>query len=177
MIAPSRRTLTSEIAVRRIRLRVAGRRGGMRPGALEIGTERDELLPLCLTKRRRMPRDHSRDVTLDLGNRLQSLVPSALQLARDEPIGGINSIILSTGMGDLIAGLLQGVLQLPLSRRGLARLGFDRLDRGFHTEWLQDAQNVLGDRCVDAQATHRDASLGAVVQARAIAVWRRSLPP
>jgi hypothetical protein len=40
-------------------------------------------------------------------------------------------------MGDLIAGLLQGESQLPLSRRGLARLGFDRLDCGFHTEWLQ----------------------------------------
>src|SRR4249920_17545 len=73
-------------------------------------------------------------------------------------------------MGNLIAGLLQGEFQLPLSRRDLARLGFDRLDRGFHTEWLQHAQHLLGDRCVDAQATHRDASLGAVVHARAIAV-------
>src|ERR1700674_2331224 len=146
------------------------RRGGMRPGALEIGTERDQLLPLRLTKRRRAPRDHGRGVALALGNRLQSLVPSALQLAGDEPIGWINSIVLSTGMGDLIAGLLQGEFQLPLSRRGLARLGFDRLDRSFHTKWLQDAQHLLGDRCIDAQATHRDASLGAVVHARAIAV-------
>ena len=101
MIAPSRRKMTSEIAVRRIRLRVAAVAAGMRPGALEIGTERDELLPLRLTKRRRTPRDHGRD-----GNRLQSLVPSALQLAGDEPIGWINSIVLSTGMGDLITGLL-----------------------------------------------------------------------
>src|SRR5580700_6868034 len=115
----------------------------MRPGALEIGTEREELLPLRLTKRRRTPRDHGRDVALDLGNRLQSLVPSALQLTGNEPIGRIDSIVLSTGMGDLIAGLLQGEFQLPLSRRGFARLGFDRLDRGFHTEWLQDAPHIL----------------------------------
>src|SRR5260370_40599653 len=73
-------------------------------------------------------------------------------------------------MGDLIAGLLQGEFQLPLSRCGLARLDFDRLDRGFHTEWLQDAQHLLDDHCIDAQATHRDASPGAVVHARAIAV-------
>src|SRR5262249_7372695 len=143
-----------------------GRRGSMRPGTFEIGTERHELLALCLTKRRRTPCDQGRDVTLNLGNHLQSLVPAALQLAGDEPIGWINSIVLSTGMGDLIAGLLQGEFQLPLSRRGLARPGFDRLDRGFRTEWLEDAQHLLGDRCVDAQATHRDASLGAVVHAR-----------
>ena len=42
------------------------RRGGMRPGAREIGTERHELLPLRLTKRWRTPRDHGRDVALDL---------------------------------------------------------------------------------------------------------------
>jgi hypothetical protein len=57
------------------------------------------LLPLRLTKRWRTPRDHGRDVALDLGNRLQSRVPSALQLASDEPIGWINCIVLSTGMG------------------------------------------------------------------------------
>jgi hypothetical protein len=34
-----------------------------------------------------------------------------------------------TGMGGLIAGLLQGEFQLPLSHRGLARLGFNRLLR------------------------------------------------
>src|SRR5271168_649591 len=83
-------------------------RSGMRPGALEIGTEREQLLPLRLSKRRWTPRDHGRDVALDLGNRLQSLVPSALQFAGDEPIGWINSIVLPTGMGNLIAGLLQG---------------------------------------------------------------------
>jgi hypothetical protein len=53
-------------------------------------------------------RDHGCDVALDLGNRLQSFIPSALQLAGDEPIGWINSIILSTGVGDLIPSLLQG---------------------------------------------------------------------
>jgi hypothetical protein len=89
------------------------RRGGMQPGAFEIGAEREELPPLRLTKRRRTPRDHGRDVALDLGNRLQSVVPSALQLTGDEAIGWINSIVLSTGMGDLIVGLLQGEFQLP----------------------------------------------------------------
>jgi hypothetical protein len=38
----------------------------MRPGTFEIGTERHESLPLWLTKRRRTPRDHSRDVALSV---------------------------------------------------------------------------------------------------------------
>ena len=63
--------------------------------------------PFRLPKRWGTPRDQGRDVAFDLGNRLQGLIPSALQLASDQPIGWINSIILSTGMDDLIARLLQ----------------------------------------------------------------------
>ena len=59
----------------------------MRPGAFEIGAERKELLPLRLAKRGRAPRNHGRDIALDPGNGLQSLVPPALQLAGDEPVG------------------------------------------------------------------------------------------
>jgi hypothetical protein len=70
------------------------RRAGMRPGALEIGAERHEALPLRLAKRRRTARDQGRNVALDLGDRLQGLVPSALQLARDEPIGRIDGVVL-----------------------------------------------------------------------------------
>jgi len=130
------------------------RRGGMRPGAFEIGAERDELLPLRLAKRGRTPRDHGRQIALNPGNGLQGFVPPALQLAGDEPIGRIDSIVLSTGMSGLIPGLLQGEFQLPLSRRGLSRLGFDRIDRGLDAERSQDAQHLPGDRRVDAQAAH-----------------------
>jgi hypothetical protein len=38
----------------------------------------------------------SQRVLIDISNRLQSLVPSALQLTGDEPIGWINSIVLSS---------------------------------------------------------------------------------
>ena len=43
----------------------------------------------------------------------------------------------------LVAALLQGEFQLPLSRRGLAFLGFDRLDRRFQTT----GRYGLVDRC------------------------------
>src|SRR5262249_44834625 len=91
-------------------------RGGMRPGAFEIGTERHESLPLWLTKRRRTPRDHSRDDALVLGNRLQSLVPSTLHLAGDDPIGWINIILLSCRHDALIPGRLQTQYQLSVYR-------------------------------------------------------------
>src|SRR5271157_1266715 len=142
----------------------------MRPGALDIGAKRDELPPLRLAKRWRTPRDQGRDVPLDLGDRLQGLVPSALQLASDEPVGWIDGIVLASGMGGLITRLLQRELQLPFSRGGLARLGLDRLDRSFYTERLQDAQHLLGDRCVHAQPAYGDASRRAVVRACAIAL-------
>ncbi len=41
---------------------------------------------------------------------------------------------------------------MPLGRRGLARLGLDRLDRGFYTEWFQDAQHLPGDRGVQCSS-------------------------
>jgi hypothetical protein len=92
---------------------------GMRPGALDIGAKRYEAPPLRLAKWRRTARDQGRDVALDLDDRLQGLVPSALQLAGDEPVGWIDGIVLASGMGGLIARLLQRELQLPLRRRGL----------------------------------------------------------
>ena len=110
----------------------------MRPGPLEVGTERHQLLPLRLAQWWRTPRDHGSDLSFYLCDRLQCLVPAALQLGGDEPIGRIDSIVLPAGMGGLVACLLQRELQLPLRGRGLARLGIDRLDRGLDAKWLQD---------------------------------------
>src|SRR6516225_5544755 len=132
MIAPSRRTMTSEIAVRKMRLRVAAVAAGCDQARSRSAPSAMSCCRSSSPSGRRPPRDHGSDVALDLGNRLQSIIPSALQLAGDEPIGWIDSVVLSTGMGDLIAGLLQGEFQLSLSRRGLARLGFDRLHCGFN---------------------------------------------
>src|SRR4051812_17867012 len=154
MIAPSRRTMTSEIALRRIRLRVAAVAAGCNQAHARSAPS---AMSFC---RSGSPSGGGRRATMAamspsiLATACRASFHSALQLAGDEPIGWINSIVLLTGIGDLIAGLLQGEFQLPLSRRGLARLGFDRLDRRLYTEWLQNSQHLLGDRCVDAQATH-----------------------
>ena len=49
-------------------------------------------------------------------NGLQRLVPAALQLASDESVGRIDSVVLSAGMRRLVACLAQGEFQLALSR-------------------------------------------------------------
>ena len=125
------------------------RRGGMRPGALEIGTEREQLLTLRLSKRRRTPARSSPRCRLRSWQPLAKSRSSALQFAGDEPIGWINSIVLPTGMGNLIAGLLQGEFKFRSAAVVSPDCASIALSRGFHTEWLQHAQHLPGDRCVD----------------------------
>src|ERR1700757_4949004 len=75
-----------------------GCRGRMRPGELEIGTELHQLLTLSLAQRRGLPR----------------LVPAPLKLTGHQTIGGIDGIVLSTGMSGLVPRLLQRQLELSL---------------------------------------------------------------
>ena len=69
---------------------------------------------------RRAAGNYRSDLAFDPGNSLQRLVPTALQLACDEPVGGIDRVVLPAGMGGLVARLLQGKFKLaapPLSSR------------------------------------------------------------
>ena len=75
MIAPSLRTTISVSAARGC--------SGMRPGALQISTERHQLLALRPAERRRTTRNQGGDLSFDLCDSLQCLVPAALQLAGD----------------------------------------------------------------------------------------------
>jgi len=95
---------------------VAGRccRSRMRPGELEIGAELQQMPPLLLAQRCRLSRLKCCDLAFDPMHHLQRLVPTALQLASDQTIGGIDSIILPTGMRRREARLLQCQLELPL---------------------------------------------------------------
>ena len=86
----------------------------MRPGECEVGAKLHQLLPLHLAQGRRLPRLKCGDLTFDPVHHLQRLVPTALQLASDQTIGGIDSIILPTGMRRREARLLQRHIELPL---------------------------------------------------------------
>src|SRR6266404_5021232 len=114
MKLPSMRTTISWSAARKILLRVAAVCSRMRPGELEIGAELQQMPPLLLAQGRRLPRLKCGDLAFDPVHHLQRLVPTALQLASDQTIGGIDSIILPTGMRRREARLLQRHIELPL---------------------------------------------------------------
>ena len=86
----------------------------MRLGELEIGAELQQMPPLLLAQGRRLPRLECGNLAFDPVRHLQRLVPTALQLTSHQAIGGIDSIILATGMRGREASLLQRQLELPL---------------------------------------------------------------
>ena len=177
MIAPSRRTMTSECSAQNSLAR-RGRRSGVRPGAFEIEVaERQELLPFRLAKRGRTPRAI-----------IAAMSPSIRAMACRKP----RSIGAPTRCGDEeeadwldqqhrtgggrerphSGDLLQGEFQLPCSA---VVVSLDwasmALTAASRPRWPQDAQHLVGDRRVDAQATHTEMHRFApMVHARAIAV-------
>ena len=82
----------------------------------QIGTELHQLLTLSLAQRRWLPRHDCGDLAFNAMHSLQRLVPAPLKLTGHQTIGGIDGIVLSTGMGGLVPRLLQR--QLELSLRG-----------------------------------------------------------
>ena len=83
-----------------------------RPGELEVDAEPHHLLPLPLAQRRRLPCLDGGDFALDPAHDLQRLVPPPLELAGDQTIRRIHSIVLPACMCGFEARPLQGKLQL-----------------------------------------------------------------
>jgi len=116
---------------------------GMQPGALQISTERHQLLALGLTERRRTARNQGGDLSFKLCDSLQCLVPAALQLAGDQPVCRVDGVVLSARVRGFVARLLQRQLQLALGRGRRARLRLDRFECCFDAERLQDGRTSL----------------------------------
>ena len=114
MRPPSMRTTISCSATRKILLRVAAVAAGCDQASSRSA-------PSCNKCRRSFSPNGAGflaskccDLAFDPMHHLQRLVPRALQLASDQTIGGIDSIILPTGMRRREARLLQCQLELPL---------------------------------------------------------------
>ena len=88
---------------------------GMRPGALQISTERHQLLALRPAERRRTTRNQGGDLSFDPCDSLQCLVPAALQLAGDQPVCRVDGDVLSARVRGFVARLLLRQLQLALA--------------------------------------------------------------
>src|SRR5437016_6665701 len=142
----------------------------MRPDALQISTECDQLLALRPAERWRTTRNLGGELSFDLCDRLQGLVPAALQLASDQPVYRVDGVVLSARVRGFVTRLLQRQLQLALSRGRRARLRLDRSERCLDAERLQDAQDLGADRRIDAQAADRNAARGAMVRTRTVAI-------
>ena len=103
MTAPSLRTTISLSAVRNIRLRVAAVAAGCDQAQIEVGAELHQLLSLPFAQRWRLGRDNGSDLAFYSVHGLQCLIPAALQLAGHEAIGGVDCVVLPTGMRGLVA--------------------------------------------------------------------------
>src|ERR1700732_165688 len=143
---------------------------GMQPGTLPISTEPHQLLALRLAEPRRTARNQGGDLSFKLCDSLQCLVPAALQLASDQPVCRVDGVVLSARVRGFVARLLQRQLQLALGRARRARLRLDRFECCFDAERLQDAQDLVTNRRIDAQAADRNTARGTVVRTRTVAI-------
>src|ERR1700751_1937414 len=64
----------------------------MGPGALQISTERHQLLALRPAERRRTTRNQGGDLSFKLCDSLQCLVPAAFQLTGDQPVCRVDGV-------------------------------------------------------------------------------------
>src|ERR1700757_4230161 len=78
--------------------------GGMQPGALQISTERHQLLAFRLAERRRTTRNQGGYLSFDPCDSLQCFVPAALQLAGDQTVCRVDGVVLSARMCGFVVG-------------------------------------------------------------------------
>src|ERR1700741_3038165 len=79
---------------------------GMQPGALQISTERHQLLALRLAERWRTTRNQDGHLSLEPCDSLQCLVPAMLQLAGDQTVCRVDGVVLSARMSGFVACML-----------------------------------------------------------------------
>jgi hypothetical protein len=87
----------------------------------------------------------------------QLLVPTPLQLAGNQAIVGIDSIILAACPGGLVLGLLDGVLDLLALIALTLIVGLHCRKCGLDPEGLQTVKDFLRDGSIDPHAAKADA--------------------
>ena len=76
----------------------------------------------------------------------------AVEFAGNEPVVGIDGVVLPSGMPGLEPSLLQGKFGLPTSFADLGRTRIDRPRRGLDPERLQHSQHLGGHGLIDTSA-------------------------
>ena len=144
------------------------------PGALDVGAQphsasRSSALGHWKARRKRI------EFVLKPSLLLQALVPTPLELARDQPVVGIDGVILPSRVSGLKTRLLERQFHLSALLGVLASTSLKRRQRRFDAERLDALDHFGGDGGVDAKTAEGDAALRPVVEGSALAVIARDI--
>src|SRR5208283_2480929 len=145
------------------------------PGALDVGAEPHERLPLVRGYAMRRRGADRIELVLKPSLLLQAFVPAPLEFARDQPIVGVNGVILPSSVRSLETHLLERKLDLSALLGVLASTFLKSRQRGFDAKRLDALDDFGGDRGVDAKTAEGDAALRPVVEECALAVIARDV--
>src|SRR5271165_418367 len=129
------------------------------PGALDVGAEPHERLPLVRGYAMRRRGADRIELVLKPSLLLQAFVPAPLELARDQPIVGVNGVILPSSVRSLETHLLERKLDLSALLGVLAPTFLKSRQRSFEAERLDALDDLGGNHGVDAQTAEGDAAL------------------
>ena len=145
------------------------------PGALDVGAEPHERFPLIWSYAVRRRGAERIEFVLKPSLLLQALVPAPLEFARDQPVVGIDGVILPSSVRSLETRLLERQLDLPALLGVLASTFLKSRQSRFDAQRLNALDDFGGDRGIDAKTAEGDAALRPVVEEGALAVIARDV--
>jgi len=147
------------------------------PGALDVGAEFQQRLPLILAYAAGRRGAERIELVLKPSLLLQALVPAPLELARDRPIVGIDGVISPSSVPSLETRLIERQLDLAALLDVLASTFLKSRQRRFDTERLNALDDLGGDRSVDAKTAEAKTTLSPMVDGSAAAMIARDIAP
>ena len=129
------------------------------PSALDVGAEPEQRLSLTPGYAIRRRGAERIEFVLKPSLLLQALVPTPLQFAGDQPVVGIDSVILPSSVRGLETRLLERQFDLSALLAIFASAHLKSRQRRFDAERLNALDHLGGDRGVDAKTAEGDAAL------------------
>jgi hypothetical protein len=120
------------------------------PSALDVCAKPQQRVPFGWARARRLRNAERVEFLSTQTLLLQALVPTPFQFARDQPVVGIDGVVLPSGQRRLEAGLLQRQFYLAALGAVLAPAGVQRRQRRLNAERLEAFDHLGGDTGVNA---------------------------
>jgi hypothetical protein len=122
-----------------------------KPGALDVGAEPKQRLSLTRGNAIRGRGANRVELVLEPSLLLQAFVPAPLQFAGDQPVVGIDSVILPSSVRSLETSLLEREVDLSALLGVFASTFLKSRQRRFDAERLNALDDLAGDCGVDAK--------------------------